>query len=70
MLAIEPDTSLVLRIYDPLDCRKVSVAKRIVLITEQTLSSSPMLDRVSPDVHHLASYERLDRFGTISGRKP
>ena len=44
MLAVEPDTSLVFRIYDPLDRRKVLPAERIVLNTEQTLSSSPVLD--------------------------
>jgi hypothetical protein len=40
--------------------------KRIVLITEQTLSSSMVLDRVGPDIHHFA-YERLDPFSAILG---
>src|SRR4029453_17019702 len=65
MLAVERDASLVLRAHNPLNRCKVQLAKRIVLIAEQTLSSSTVLDRLGPDVHHLAAYERLDRFSSI-----
>jgi hypothetical protein len=34
------------------------------------LSSSTMLDRLGPDVHHLAAYERLDTYSSILGKKP
>ncbi len=70
MLAIERGTPLVFRIHDPPDRCKVQLANRIVLITEETLSPSTVLDRASPDVHHLAAYERLDLFRTIPGKKP
>ena len=40
------------------------------LITEQTLPSSPVLDRLGPDVHHLAAHEHLDPFRAIPGVKP
>jgi len=48
--------------HNPLDRRKIQLAKRIVLTTEETLSFSTVLDRFGPDVHHLAAYERLDPF--------
>jgi hypothetical protein len=56
VLAIECRTFLIFRAHDPLDRRKVRLAKRIVLITQQTSSSSTMLDRFRPGVHHLAAY--------------
>jgi hypothetical protein len=34
------------------------------------LCSSLMLDRLGPDVHHLAAYERLHRFSSVLGKKP
>jgi len=40
------------------------------LIAEQTLSSSAVLDRLGPDVHNLAAYERFDPFRAILGKKP
>jgi hypothetical protein len=67
MLAVERGASLVFRAHDPLNRCKVQLAKRIVLIAEETLSSSTVLDRLGPDVHHLAAYERFDRFSSISG---
>jgi hypothetical protein len=70
MLAVEPGASPVFRAHDPLKRRKVYLAKRIVLITEQTLSSSTVFNRLGPNVHHLAAYERLDAFGSILGKKP
>ena len=70
MLAVERGASLVFRADNPLDPCKVQLTKRIVLIMEQTLSSSTVLDRVGPDVHHLAAYERLDPFSSILGQKP
>jgi hypothetical protein len=39
------------------------------LITEQTLSSSAVLDGVGPDVEYLAAYERHDPFSSILGKK-
>ena len=48
MLAVERGTSLVFRAHNPLNRCKVQLAKRIVLITEQTLSSSTVLDGVGP----------------------
>jgi hypothetical protein len=70
MLAVERGASLVFRAHNPLDRCKIQLAKRIVLITEQTLSSSTVLDRVGPNVHHLAAYERLHLFRAIPGAKP
>jgi hypothetical protein len=69
MLAVERDTALVFRVHDPLDRCKVQLANRIVLTTEETLSLSAALDRASPDVHHLAAYERLDLFRTVPSNK-
>jgi hypothetical protein len=70
MLAVERGSSLVFRTHDPLKRREIQPAKRIILIAEQTLSSSTVLDRFGPDVHHLAAYERLDPFSSILGKKP
>ena len=67
MLAVERGTSLVFRAHDPLKSCKVQLAKCIVLITEQTLSSSTVFDGLRPDVHYLAAYERLDLFHAILG---
>jgi hypothetical protein len=41
-----------------------------LLTTEQTLSSSTVLDRAGPDVHYFAAYERFDPFRAILGKKP
>jgi hypothetical protein len=49
---------------------KVKLAKRVILIAEQTLPSSAVLDGLRPDVQYLAAYERLDLFGAIPGKKP
>jgi hypothetical protein len=65
MLAVEHCAPLVLHAHDSLNRCKVQFAERVVLIAEQTLSSSAMLDRLGPDVHHLAAYERLDAYGSI-----
>src|SRR6185312_14022463 len=48
---------------------KVQLAKRVILITEQTLPPSAVLDGIRPDVHYLAAYERLDRFSSILGKE-
>jgi hypothetical protein len=65
MLSVGRGASLVFRAHDSLKRRKVQFAKRIVLITEQTLSSSTVLDGLRPDVQYLAADERLDLFGAI-----
>jgi hypothetical protein len=70
MLALKRRASLVLRAHNSLKCRKVQFAKRIVLIAEQTLSSSTMLDGLRPNVHYLAAYECLDSFGSILSKQP
>jgi hypothetical protein len=70
MLAVECGASLVFRAHNPLKCGKVQSAKRIVLIAEQTLSSSTMLDRLRPNVHHLPAHECLDPFISILSKKP
>jgi hypothetical protein len=70
MLAVERRTSLVFRAHNPPNRCKVHLAKRIVLITEQTLLSSVVLDRVGPDIHYFATYERFDPFRTILGKNP
>ncbi|MDA9497327.1 hypothetical protein XI05_07295 [Bradyrhizobium sp. CCBAU 11357] len=70
MLAVECGASLVFRAHNPLKCGKVQPAKRIVLIAEQTLSSSTMLDRLRPNVHRLPAHERLDPFISIQSKKP
>jgi hypothetical protein len=69
VLVIECRTFLIFRAHDPLDRRKVRLAKRIVLITQQTSSSSTMLDRFRPGVHHLAAYERVDPFSAMLSKK-
>jgi hypothetical protein len=70
MLAVERRTSLVFPAHDPLNRCKVQLPKRIILTTEQTLSSSTVLDRAGPDVHYFAAYERFDPFRAILGKKP
>ena len=60
MLAIRRGASLVFRAHDPLDRCEIQLSERIVLIPEKTLSTSAVLDRIDPYVHHLAAYERLD----------
>jgi hypothetical protein len=70
MLAVERGASLVFRAHNPLKRCKVQLAKRIVLITEQTLSPSTVFNRLCPNVHHFAAYERLDAFSSILGKKP
>jgi hypothetical protein len=69
MLSVERGASLAFRAHNPLNRCKVQVAKRIVLIAEQTLSSCTVLDRLGPDVHHLAAYEHLDPFSSVLGVK-
>src|SRR5438128_10815346 len=68
MLAVERGASLVFHAHNPLKRCKVQLANRIVLITEQTLSSSKGLNRLGPDAHHLAAYERFDWVSSISGK--
>jgi len=70
MLPVERGSSLVFCAHDPLDRRKIQLAKRIVLIAEQTLPSAMVLDGFGPDVHHFAAYERLDAFSSILSKKP
>jgi hypothetical protein len=70
VLAVGRGAALVFRAHNPLKRRKVQFAKRVVLTAEQTLSSTKVLNRLGPDVHHLAAYERFDRFSFISGKKP
>ena len=70
MLAVGRGAPLVFRAHDPLKRRKVQLAKRVLFTGEQTLSSSKVLNRLGPDVHHLAAYERLDPFRTILRKKP
>jgi len=67
MLAVERGATLVFRARNSLKRCKIQLAKGIVLTTEQTPSSSGMLYRLDPDVHHLAAYERLDPISTILG---
>jgi hypothetical protein len=70
MLSVGRGAPLIFRAHHSLKRCKVQLAKRIVLITEQTLSSSTMLDGLRPNVHYLAAYERLDLFSPILGKKP
>ena len=70
MLSVGRGASLVFPAYDSLKRGKVQLAKRVILITEQTLSSSAMLDGLRPDVKYLAAYERLDPFSAIPGKEP
>ena len=70
MLAIRRGASLVFRAHDPLDRCEIQLSERIVLIPEKTLSTSAVLDRIDPYVHHLAAYERLDPFRAILGKQP
>jgi hypothetical protein len=70
MLPVERGASLMFRARDSLNRCEIPLAKRVVLIPEQTLSSSTVLDRLGPDVHHLAAYERLDLVGTVPGKEP
>ncbi len=65
MLTVGRGAPLVFRAHDSLKRCKVQFAKRIVLITEQTLSSSTVLDGFRPDVQYLAADERLDLFSAI-----
>ena len=69
MLAVGRGAALVFRVDDPLDRRKIALAQRVVLIAEQALPSSAVLDGFDPDVHHLAAYERFDPFSSILGVK-
>jgi hypothetical protein len=70
MLSVGRGASLVFPAHDSLKRGKVQLAKRVILITEQTLSSSVVLDGLRPDVQYLAAYERLDPFSAILGKKP
>ena len=70
MLSVGRGASLVFPTYDSLKRGKVQLAKRVILITEQTLSSSPMLDGLRPDVQYLTAYERLNLFSAILRKNP
>ena len=70
MLSVGRGASLVFPVHDALKRGKVQLAKRIILIAEQTLPSSAVLDGLRPDVQYLAAYERLDPFSAILGKKP
>jgi hypothetical protein len=70
MLPVGRGASLIFPARDSLKRGKVQLAKRIVLIAEQTLPSSTMLDGLRPNVQYLAAYERLDLFRSILGKKP
>src|SRR5579883_267563 len=70
MLAVERVASLVFRADNPLKRGKIPSSKPIVLVTEQTLTSSTVLDGLDPDVHHLAADERLDLDRAVLGEKP
>src|SRR4029453_9510783 len=65
MLAVDCAAGLVFCVHDPLDCREIAFAQRVILIAEQTLPASPVLDGFDPDVHHLAAYERFDPFSSV-----
>src|SRR6185312_11850252 len=69
MLSVGRRASLVFPAHDSLKRGKVQLAKRVILITEQTLPPSAVLDGIRPDVHYLAAYERLDRFSSILGKE-
>jgi hypothetical protein len=69
MLAVERSASLVFRVHNPFNRCKAQLTKRIVLIAGQTSSSSAVLDRIGPDVHHFATYERLDLFRAIMANR-
>ena len=69
MLSVGRGASLVFPAHDLLKRGKVQLAKRVILITEQTLSSSVVLDGLRPDVQYLAAYERLDPFSAILGER-
>jgi hypothetical protein len=69
MLSVGRGASLVFPAHDSLKRGQVQLAKRVILITEQTLSSSAVLDGLRPDVQYLAAYERLDPFSSILGKK-
>jgi hypothetical protein len=70
MLSVGRWASLVFPAHDSLKRGKVQLAKRVILITEQALSSSAVLDGLRPDVKYLAAYERLDLFSSIPGKEP
>ncbi|MCP1783175.1 hypothetical protein ABIF66_010871 [Bradyrhizobium japonicum] len=70
MLPVEGGSPLVFRAHNPLDRHKIQLAKRIVLIAEQTLPPAMVLGRFGPDVHNFAAHERLDAFSSIPGNKP
>jgi hypothetical protein len=61
VLSVGRGASLVFPAHDSLKRGKVQLAKRVILISEQTLSPSAVLDGIRPDVKYLAAYERLDR---------
>jgi hypothetical protein len=65
MLAVGRDASLVFRAHDSLKRCKVQLSQRIVLFTEQTLSSSTVYDGLCPDVQYLAADKRFDPFSAI-----
>ena len=69
MLSVGRSASLVFPAHDPLKRGKVQLAKRVILVAEQTLSSSAVLDGLRPDVQYLAAYERLDPFSAIRAKR-
>jgi hypothetical protein len=70
MLSVGRGASLVFPAHDPLKRGKVQLPKGVVLIAEQTLSSSAVLDGLRPDVQYLAAYERPDPFSAILCKDP
>ena len=66
VLAVECRTSLIFRCNDPLDCREVALAERVVLRAEEVFSPSTGLHGFDPNAHDLTTYERRHLLRPIS----
>ncbi len=57
VLPVERKTALVLARHDPLDCRQVSIAKRVVVAAKETVPAFREPSGVPPIIHNAPAYE-------------
>src|SRR6266516_3338891 len=69
MLAVERRTTPIFRRDDSLDRRKVMLAERVVLGTEESSPTFIGLYRIDPTIHDPPAYERLHLLRPVPGMK-
>ena len=69
VLAIERCPPLIFYSDDPLDSRKIELAKSVILIAKETFSSPIRFHGIKPTIENAAAYECRDSGGAILAMK-